>query len=202
MARDQAITDTDRTTLALNAPLVVGTNTFKVKVTAPDTTTMKTYMVTVTLAPAIVTNGVEVTSTPMATGDTYGRGRDHRNHGHLRQRGHGGHVRRHAHAPDCVPPRRGSQVGRVQPRFGGQHGPGVHLYGAGRRHGCQRHLACGGEVELFRGTIRAAADTTVDASLTYAEPGLQSGHKVDGSPTTTDEDDGTDDDDATLSSLR
>ena len=69
-------------------------------------------------------------------------GRDHRNHGHLRQRGHGGHVRRHA--PDRVPPRRGSQVGRVQQRFGG-HGPGVHLYGAGRRQGCQRHLACGGQ---------------------------------------------------------
>ena len=62
-------------------------------------------------------------------------------------------------------------------------------------------LLAAGEVELFGGTIRAAADPTVDASLTYAEPGLQSGHKVDGSPTTTDEDDGTDDDDATLSSL-
>ena len=43
-------------------------------------------------------------------------GRDHRNLGHLRQRGHGGHVRRHA--PDPVPPRRGcEQVGRVQQQF-------------------------------------------------------------------------------------
>ena len=66
-------------------------------------------------------------------------GRDHRNHGHLRRGGHGGHVRRHA--PDRVPPRRGSaQVGRVPQRFGG-HGPGVHLYGAGRRHGRRRHPA-------------------------------------------------------------
>ena len=53
--------------------LAVGANVIKAVVTAEDTTTMKTYMVTVTLAPAIVTDGVQLTSTP-ATGDTYGRG--------------------------------------------------------------------------------------------------------------------------------
>ena len=53
-------------------------------------------------------------------------------------------------------------------------------------------------IELFGGTIVAAADTIVDATLTYAQPGIQSGHKVDGSlTTTTNEDDGTDEDDGT-----
>ena len=82
--------------------------------------------------------------------------------------------------------------------FGG-HGPGVHLYGAGRRHGRRRHPASrANAIELFRGTIRDATDTIVDATLTYAQPGIQSGHKVDGSlTTTTNEDDGTDDDDGT-----
>ena len=42
-------------------------------------------------------------------------------------------------------------------------------------------LLAGGEVELVGdSTIRAVADNTVDATRTYAEPGLQSGHKVDG----------------------
>ena len=45
-------------------------------------------------------------------------------------------------------------------------------------------------LRLRSGTIRATADNTVDATLTYAEPGLQPGHKVDGTST-----------DATLSAL-
>ena len=53
-------------------------------------------------------------------------------------------------------------------------------------------LLAANTIQLFSGTIRNATDPTVDATLTYAEPGLQSGHKVDGSlTTTTDEDDGT-----------
>ena len=40
-------------------------------------------------------------------------------------------------------------------------------------------------LELQGGTIRDAADPTVDATLTYAQPGTQSEHKVDGSLTTT-----------------
>ena len=98
---------------------------------------------TTTTPPAIVTGGVQVTSTPMATGDTYGLGETIAITVTFDKRGHGGHVRRHA--PDRVPPRRGSepeQVGRVQQRFGG-HGPDVHLYGAGRRHGRRRHPASG-----------------------------------------------------------
>ena len=49
-ASDAAITDTDTTTPALDAPLVVGANTFKVKVTAENTTTTETYTVVVTRA--------------------------------------------------------------------------------------------------------------------------------------------------------
>ena len=48
-------------------------------------------------------------------------------------------------------------------------------------------------LELQSGTIRAASDNTVAATLTYAQPGTQSEHKVDGGPTTSD--------DATLSAL-
>ena len=51
-ASNAAITDTDTTTPALDAPLVVGANTFKVKVTAGNTTpTTETYRVVVTRAP-------------------------------------------------------------------------------------------------------------------------------------------------------
>ena len=47
-ASDTAITDTDTTTPALDAPLVAGDNTFKVKVTAQDDATTETYTVLVT----------------------------------------------------------------------------------------------------------------------------------------------------------
>ena len=50
-ASDAAITDTDTATPALDAPLVVGANTFKVKVTAENTTTTETYTVVVTRVP-------------------------------------------------------------------------------------------------------------------------------------------------------
>ena len=49
-ASDAAITDTDATTPALDAPVVVGDNTFKVKVTAEDGNTTDTYTVVVTRA--------------------------------------------------------------------------------------------------------------------------------------------------------
>ena len=84
-----------------------------------------------TTAPAIVTNGVQVRSTPIATPDTYGLGEtieitvtfDNAVTVDTSSR----------HAPDPVPPWAAAhgQVGRVQQRFGG-HGPGVHLYRAVR----------------------------------------------------------------------
>ena len=108
-----AFKDGDDNALTNPVTLAVGANVIKAVVTAEDTTTMKTYMVTVTragtttTAPEIVNGGVQVTSSLNLGADGHGRhlraGRDHRNHGHLRQPGHGGHVRRHA--PDPVPPR-------------------------------------------------------------------------------------------------
>ena len=47
-ASNAAIIDTDTTTPALDAPVVAGDNTFKVKVTAEDDTTTETYTVVVT----------------------------------------------------------------------------------------------------------------------------------------------------------
>ena len=63
-ASDAAITDTDLNTPALDAPLVVGDNTFKVKVTAEDTTTTDTYTVVVMRA---ATNAA-ATGTPSIVG--------------------------------------------------------------------------------------------------------------------------------------
>ena len=37
-------------------------------------------------------------------------------------------------------------------------------------------------LQLQSGTIRATADNTVDATLTYPDPGLQNEHKVNGTP--------------------
>ena len=72
-ASDAAITDTDTATPALDAPLVVGANTFKVKVTAEDDATTETYTVVVTRASdttapspasaAVATSGTSVTVT-------------------------------------------------------------------------------------------------------------------------------------------
>ena len=63
-ASDAAITDTDTSTPALDAPLVVGENTFKVKVTAEDTTTTDTYTVVVTRA----ASNTAATGTPSIDG--------------------------------------------------------------------------------------------------------------------------------------
>ena len=63
-ASDAAITDTDLNTPALDAPLVVGENTFKVKVTAEDTMTTDTYTVVVTRA----ASNTATTGTPSIDG--------------------------------------------------------------------------------------------------------------------------------------
>ena len=63
-ASDAAITDTDTSTPALDAPLVVGENTFKVKVTAEDTMTTDTYTVVVTRA----ASNTAATGTPSIDG--------------------------------------------------------------------------------------------------------------------------------------
>ena len=58
-ASDAAITDTNLSTPALDAPVVLGDNTFKVKVTAEDANTTETYTV-------VVTRLRRVTTTPAA----------------------------------------------------------------------------------------------------------------------------------------
>ena len=140
-----AIADTDFTDGITVPSLIVGENVIVVTVTAEDTTTMKTYTVTVTqeaptiTAPAIVTGGVQVRSMPIATPDTYGLGEtieitvtfDHA----VTVDTSGGTPRIQFRFDGAV-----NQVGRVQQRFGG-HGPGVHLCGAVRRHGRRWHLA-------------------------------------------------------------
>ncbi len=169
--------------------LAVGATVIKAVVTAPDTTTTKTYTVTVTLAPAIVTNGVRVTSTPRAMPDTYGQGET---------------IAITVTFDNAV-----TVDGRPRIAFHLDGGLRWAEYSRGSEGTALVFtytvlsddmadtgiLLKGDQFDLFGGTIRAAADNTVDATRTYAEPGLQTGHKVDGSLTTTD------DDDATLSSL-
>ena len=186
----------DGTGTTLTNPVVmtldVGSTVIKAVVTAPDTTTTKTYMVTVTRPPKIVADGVQVTSTPMAEGDTYGRGET---------------IAITVTFDNAVTV---AGTPRIQFNLGGGLRWAVYSSGSGGTalvftytvladdRAVTGILLAADEVELFGGTIRAAADPTVDASLTYAEPGLQSEHKVDGSlPTTTDDDDGNDDGDET-----
>ena len=54
--------------------LAGGAHVVRVRVTAEDGTTTETYTVTVTRPSSIVTDGVSVTSTPLAATDTYGAG--------------------------------------------------------------------------------------------------------------------------------
>ena len=146
---------------------------------------------TATTPPAIVTDGVQVTSTP-ATADTYRLG-------------------------EIIAITVTFDNAVTVDTSGGTRRPGIafRLDGGLLRWAVYNSSASGGtalvftytvladdmdadgiwllanKLEPFSGTIRAAADPTLDASLTYAEPGLQSGHKVKGSlTTTTDDDDG------------
>ena len=192
-----ALKDGDDTALTNPVTLAVGANVIKAVVTAQDTTTMKTYMVTVTreatttTAPAIVTDGVQVTSTPMATTDTYGLGET---------------IAITVTFDNAVTVDTSGGTPRIQFNFGpprddrwaeyssGSGGTALvftYTVQAGDRDDDGIWLA-GNLLQLQSGTISAAADTTVDATLTYAQPGLQTGHKVNGSLTTTD---------ATLSAL-
>ena len=159
--------------------LAVGANVIKAVVTAEDTTTMKTYMVTVTLAPAIVTDGVQVTSTP-ATGDTYGRGETIEITVIFDSAVMVGGTPRIAFHLDG-----GLRWAEYSRGSGGTALVFTYTVLADDR-AVKGILLAAGEVELFRGTIRAATDTIVAATLTYADPGLQTRHKVDGSSTTAD----------------
>ena len=149
--------------------------------------------------PAIVTGGVQVTSTP-ATGDTYGLGETIA-------------ITVTFDKAVTVDTSGGTRRPGIAFRLDGDLNPNRwagYSRGSGGTALVFTYMVQAGDmdddgirlpanaIELFRGTIRDATDTIVDATLTYAQPGIQSGHKVDGSlTTTTNEDDGTDEDDGT-----
>ena len=185
-----AFKDGDDNALTNPVTLAVGATVIKAVVTAQDGTTTKTYMVTVARAPKIVT--VQVTSNPMATGDTYGRGET---------------LAITVTFDNAVTVDTSGGRPRIAFHLDGGLRWAVYSSGSGDTalvftytvladdRAVNGILLRGDQFDLFGGTIRAAADNAVDATLTYADPGLQSGHKVDGSRTN--DDDGTDDDDGT-----
>ena len=182
-----AFKDGDDNALTNPVALAVGATVIKAVVTAQDGTTTKTYMVTVARAPKIVT--VQVTSNPMATGDTYGRGET---------------IEITVTFDNAVTVDTSGGTPRIAFHLDGGLRWAVYSSGSGDTalvftytvladdRAVNGILLRGDQFDLFGGTIRAAPDNAVDATLTYADPGRQSGHKVDGSLTTAD---------ATLSAL-
>ena len=142
-------------------------------------------------APAIVTNGVQVTSTPTAMANTYGLDELIAITVTFDKAVTVGGTPRIAFRLDGDPnPNRWAEYSSGS---GGTAVVFTYTVQADDRDADGIWLPAN-TIELFSGTIRDATDNTVDATLTYAEPGLQSGHKVDGSlTTTTNDDDGTDD---------
>ena len=178
-----AVKDGDDNALTNPVTLAVGDNVIKAVVTAPDATTMKTYMVTVTrgatVMPAIVTDGVQVTSTPKATVDTYGRGETIEitvTFDNAVTVGTSGGTPRIAFFLDGV-------LIRWAKYSSGSGGTAlVFTYTVLADDMDDDGIRLDEDLlKLQGGTISSAADNTVDATLTYADPGLQSGHKVDGS---------------------
>ena len=135
---------------------------------------------TTVTAPAIVTDGVQVTSTPRATPDTYGLGET---------------IEITVTFDSAVTVDTSGGTPRIQFRLGPPRTDRWAEYtrGSGGTALMFTYTVQSGDsdddgiwleenfLRLRSGTIRAAADNTVDATLTYAEPGLQTGHKVDGS---------------------
>ena len=130
----------------------------------------------VVTAPAIVTDGVQVTSTP-TTGDTYGLGET---------------IEITVTFDNAVTVDTSGGTPRIQFRLGppptnkwaeyssGSGGTALvftYTVQAGDKDDDGIWLPAD-YLELQSGTIRDAADNTVDATLTYLEPGTQSGHKV------------------------
>ena len=133
-------------------------------------------------APVIVTDGVQVTSTP-DTGDTYGLGET---------------IEITVTFDNAVTVN-ASSVGppRIQFRLtGSQNRWAEYSSGSGGTALKFTYVVQSGDMDddgiwlpadflrLRSGTITATADATVDAILTYDEPGLQPDHKVDGSTST------------------
>ena len=130
-----------------------------------------------TTAPAIVTDGVQVTSTPMATADTYGLGET---------------IEITVTFDTAVTVDTSGGTPRIQFRLGPPRTDKWAEYssGSGGTALVFTYTVQSGDMDddgiwlpadflqLQSGTIRDAADNTVDATLTYLEPGLQTGHKV------------------------
>ena len=130
-------------------------------------------------APAIVTDGVRVTSTP-AAGDTYGLGET---------------IEITVTFDNAVTVDTSGGTPRIQFRLGPPRTDRWAAYsrGSGGTALVFIYTVQSGDMDndgiwleenflqLQSGTIRAAADNTTDATLTYAEPGLQTEHKVNGS---------------------
>ena len=179
-----AIADTVFTDGITVPSLAEGANVIVVTVTAEDTTTMKTYMVTVTraattlTAPAIVANGVQVTSTP-TTGDTYGLGET---------------IEITVTFDTAVTVDTSGGTPRIRFILNGGPNPVVawaeYSSGSGGTALEFTYTVQAGDkdddgiwlpanfLQLQSGTISDTAYPTVAATLTYARPGTQSGHKV------------------------
>ena len=179
-----AIADTVFTDGITVPSLDEGANVIVVTVTAEDTTTMKTYMVTVTraattlTAPAIVANGVQVTSTP-TTGDTYGLGET---------------IEITVTFDTAVTVDTSGGTPRIRFILNGGPNPVVawaeYSSGSGGTALEFTYTVQAGDkdddgiwlpanfLQLQSGTISDTAYPTVAATLTYARPGTQSGHKV------------------------
>ena len=131
--------------------------------------------------PAIVTDGVQVTSTA-ATGDTYGLGET---------------IEITVTFDNAVTVDTSGGTPRIQFRLGPPRDDRWAAYSSGSGGTALVFIYTvqsgdmdndgiwleGNFLQLQSGTIRAAADNTTDATLTYAEPGLQSVHKVNGAVT-------------------
>ena len=132
-----------------------------------------------TTAPAIVTDGVRATSMPLAD-DTYRLGET---------------IEITVTFDDAVTVDTSGGTPRIQFRLDGAQNRWAE-YSSGSRGTALKFtytVQLGDKddngiwlpensLELQSGTIQAAGDNTVAATLTYAEPGLQDLHKVDGSP--------------------
>ena len=180
--------DDDDFTDGITVPsLAEGDNVIVVTVTAEDGSTTETYTVTVTragtttTAPEIVTDGVEVTSTP-ATGDTYRLGET---------------IEITVTFDNAVTVNTSSGTPRIEFVLNGGESPenkwAEYSSGSGGTALEFTYDVQSGDkdddgiwlrenkLELQGGTISAAADNTVAAILTYVGPGTQTEHKVDGS---------------------
>ena len=176
-----AIADIDFTDGITVPSLAEGDNEIDVTVTAEDGSATETYMVTVTragtttTAPAIVTGGVRATSMPLV-GDTYGLGET---------------IAIWVTFDNAVTVGTSGGTPRIQFRLDGAVNKWAEYSSSFSSIDLVfTYVVQSGDMDadgiwleadflqLQGGTISAAADNTVNATLTYDRPGTQIGHKV------------------------